>query len=58
MPSKSISRVPAPVVQVSPSAQLSVAKTGSAPEEPMRSWPLVPTASASMADAPEPTSTP
>ncbi len=57
-PSKSTCKVPAPVVQVSPLAQLSAANTGSAPVEPTKSCPLVPAARGVMASVPEPTNTP
>ncbi|KKS68978.1 MAG: hypothetical protein UV39_C0025G0007 [Candidatus Azambacteria bacterium GW2011_GWA2_42_62] len=57
-PSKSTCKVPAPVAQVRPLAQLRVANTGSAPVEPTRSCPLVPTVKAVMASVPEPTRTP
>lgn len=56
--STSISKVPAPVVQVTLSAQFKAAKTGSAPVEPISNCPFVPTASGVTAPVPEPTKTP
>ena len=56
--SRSISKVPAPAVQVRLESQLRVANTGSAALEPTKSCPFVPTDSGVIAPVPEPIKTP